>query len=316
MRKSIISAALAIALVLALSGCRPLVQTQPQTISVYATFYPIYALAEAVMRGIPDARLHCLVQPQDGCLRDYQLSDWDARLLASADGVISGGRGLESFEDTLFSWGEDGPAISAVLYNLELYNNGKKSGDAEQESHLAGENPHLYMSVDGARQIVESISAMLVAMDPEYGAQYAENAEAALRELQTLDDRAHTVMSPYAGRRVVLMNEALVYCAQDYRLEIADWIDRESGEGLYDEALRACIDRLNESDAKVVLIERQAPQRLVEALESAGFCVARLNIFSTGREGQGFDAYIQAQLENAEAIKNAFVRADSGEDLR
>ncbi len=316
MRKNIIPAVFAIVLVLALSGCRPLVQTPPQTISIYATFYPIYALTDAVMQGIPNARLHCLVQPQDGCLRDYRLSDWDARLLASADGVVSGGRGLESFEDTLFSWGEDGPVISAVLYNLELYNNGKKTSDAEQESHSAGENPHLYMSVDGAKSIVESISAMLVAMDPEYGAKYAENTDAALLELQALDDRTHEIMAPYADRQVILMNEALVYCAQDYRLEIADWIDRESGEGLYDEALSACIGRMNEAGAKVVLIERQAPQRLVEALESAGFRVARLNILSTGREGQGFDTYIQAQLENAEAIKNAFVRADSGEDLR
>ena len=238
------------------------------------------------------------------------------RLLTSADGVIMGGRGLESFEDTLFSWGEDGPAVSAVLYNLELYNNGERSGNLEQESHLKGENPHLYMSIDGAKQIVESISAMLVAMDPEYGAQYAENTEEAIRELQVLDDRAHEIMATCEGRRVVLMNEALVYCARDYGLAIAEWIDRESGEGLYDDALRTCIDRMNAADAEVVLMEKQAPQRLVEALEGAGFSVARLNILSTGREGQGFDAYIQAQFENAEAIKNAFAQADSREDVR
>ena len=58
LRRSIQAAVLAIALALTLSGCRPLVETQPQTISIYATFYPIYALAEAVMRDIPDAKLH------------------------------------------------------------------------------------------------------------------------------------------------------------------------------------------------------------------------------------------------------------------
>ena len=313
MRHRVAAAALMIALALVLAGCRPLVETQPQSISIYATFSPIYALADAVMRDIPEASLHCLVQPQDGCLRDYQLSDWDARLLASADGVLSGGRGLESFESTLFSWGEGGPAVSAVLYNLELYNSGEKKGDSEQESHLKGENPHLYMSVDGAKRIVESISAMLVSMDPQYGGQYAKNTEAALEELQALDDQTHEILAPYAGRRVILMNEALVYPAEDYGLEIADWIDRESGNGMYEDALRTCLDRLRDAEAGVILIERQAPQRLVEALEGAGFSVAKLDIFSTGREDDGFDAYVQAQLENAREIRDAFVRADGEE---
>ena len=124
MRRRLLAALTVLTFVL--SGCRPLVTDATKALSVYATFYPIYALTDAVMAGIPDAALHCLVQPQDGCLRNYQLSDWDISLLASgADAVILGGRGLESFESTLTGWGETGPAVSAVLYNQELYNAGQ-----------------------------------------------------------------------------------------------------------------------------------------------------------------------------------------------
>ena len=306
--------ALAAALIAALTGCSPLVQPQEQTAIVYATFYPIYALADAIIRDVPNIELHCLVQPQDGCLRAYQLSDWDARLLASADGVISGGRGLESFESELFSWGEDGPVVSAVLYNLELYNQGKTSAKGEQESHLQGENPHLYMSIDGAGQIAESISAMMVAMDPKYAANYAANTDAALVQLKEMAAQARGIVAAYSGQPVILMNEALVYTAGDYGLEIAEWIDRESAEGMADEELRRCLERLAACGAKVVLIEKQAPAQLIRALEEAGYSAAKLDVFTTGREGEGFEHYLQAQIDNARAISEAFERAANGEE--
>ncbi|MDO4866544.1 MAG: metal ABC transporter substrate-binding protein [Clostridia bacterium] len=305
-----------LALALCLAGCRPLVSDAPKVISVYATFYPIYTLTDAVIREVPDAELHCLVQPQDGCLRNYQLSDWDLYLLAAgADAVVMGGRGLESFESALFNWGDRGPAVSAVLYNLELYNQ-QDAANGEQESHLSGANPHLYMSLEGAAQIIDSLYATLLSLDPDYGELYAKNAEAARARLSALLEEQRTALAPLAGRRVILMNEALIYAAQDYGLTAADWIDRESGEGMGDREIEALLERLSDAEAKVVLIERQAPQALVEALEGAGFAVARLDVMSTHREGEGFDTYLEIQRANAQSILAAFDRADGleGED--
>ena len=309
------SAALALILAaLALTGCRPVVEDAPQRLSVYATFYPIYALTEAVLRDIPDAELHCLVQPQDGCLRNYQLSDWDAALLArGADAVMMGGRGLEGFESALFGWGDGGPAVCALLYNLELYADGTKA--AEGESHLKGPNPHLYMSMTGAQQMLDSTAAMMVSLDPGYAAQYSENAQSAKTELQAAFDAARELLSDCEGRRVILMNEALVYCARDFGLVIADQVDRESGDALTGEALEKLIERLKNDGADIVLIERQAPQALVEALESANLTVAKLDVMSTHTEGEGFDVYLQILSYNARAMREAFDRASAGKDI-
>ena len=300
-----------------LAGCGRIVENAPKSISIYATFYPVYALTDAVMRDVPDAELHCLAQPQDGCLRSYQLSDWDVALLASgADAVIAGGRGLESFESALFEWGDNGPAISALLYNLELYNqNGSSAVSGEEESHLAGPNPHLYMSIAGAKQMTESIYAMMLSLDPKYADLYVENAGKASEQLDALLAEMQAMLNPFGGERVILMNEALIYTAQDFDFEVADWIDRESGVGMYGEELSACIERLSVCEAKVVLIERQAPSALVEALESAGYAVARIDVMSTHREGEGFETYLEIQRSNASAIHEAFMRADSLEDI-
>ncbi len=300
----------------ALSGCHPLIVDETESLRVYATFYPIYALTEAVMRDVPDAQLRLLVQPQDGCLRAYRLSDWDARLLAlGADAVLMGGRGLESFEETLFGWGDAGPAMSAVLYNLELYNPGT-SPDGESHSHIKGPNPHLYMSLEGATRMIESIAATMQSLDPRYADQYVHNARSAEMRLEDALAQNRTALRDLNGRRVILMNEALIYVARDYGLEVAEWFDRESGEGLYDQSLSDCLARLSEAEASVVLIEKQAPRAFVEAIEAAGFFVARLDMLSTHREGEGFDTYIEIQNSNAQAIRAAFERATTGRALK
>ena len=312
LRRRIAIVALIFGIIAVLAGCHRLVEPENPSISVCASFWPVYALTDAVMADVPDATLGLMAQPQDGCLRDYAISDWDAAMLARADAVILGGRGLESFESALFSLGDSGPAVSAVLYNLELYRSDRPA-DGESESHLNGPNPHLYLSLDGAKQIVDSICATMQSLDPAYAQAYIQNAQRAAERLDRLlaDNRA--LLADFADRKVVLMNEALIYPALDYGLEVADWIDRESGTGLYDRELEQCLERLKAADARVILIERQAPQALTEALEAAGFAVARLDVFSAHRQGEGFDIYLERQSANAQAIYDAFTRADSME---
>lgn len=315
MRRAVAMALLLIILTSVLSGCQKLVQDEDGLISVYATFYPIYALTDAVMRNVPDAALHCLVQPQDDCLRAYQLSDWDVALLVrGADVVIAGGRGLESFESTLFGWGESGPAISAVLYNLELYNQDQVA-NGEAPSHLQGPNPHLYMSLEGAKQIVESISATMVSLDPVYSDRYIDNSQVAIEALDELLEASRAKLAAYAGRRVALMSETLVYMARDYNFEIVEWIERETGANYGDNELAGWLERLDKARPDVVLIERQAPQALREALEAAGYAVAAIDVLSTHAEGEGFDKYLEIQGENAQVLLDAFERANARKEM-
>ena len=82
---------------------------------------------------------------------------------------------------------------------------------------------------------------------------------------------------------------------------------------MYDNEINKCLDRLKATDCRVILIEKQAPQALTEALEGEGFSVARLDVLSAHRESEGFDAYVEAQSANARAILDAFARAESTE---
>ena len=295
----------------ALSGCNLHAATEeasPETeaLSIYATFYPIYGITALVADGVPELQINCLAQPMDGCLRSYSLSDWDLALLVrSADAVISGGRGLETFESTLYALGEDGPAIVSVLYNLELATV-KPANETGEESHWTDENPHIYMTIDGAIAIAERIAANLTVLDPEYADLYAENLEKAKNRLESLREEMHSTTGDLTGRKVIVMNEALVYAAREYGLDVELCYARESSESLYDRELEDCIELLRACDARVILMEKQAPEAFRRALEEAGFRVAALDVLSTRRASEGTEGYFEAQLENARALAAAF----------
>ena len=160
--------------------------------------------------------------------------------------------------------------------------------------------------------MVESISATLQTLDPRYAQRYVNNTQSAADRLDNLMAEMKDLLRPFAGSRVIIMNEALAYTARDYGFEIAEWIDRESGEALYDDALEDCLKRLEGSGARVALVEKQAPTAFVDAIEAAGFFVARLDILSTHSEGKGFDDYIQIQTGNARILFETFERAHAG----
>lgn len=302
------------AICICLSGCGAKTTTEipadTDALNVYASYYPIYALADLITDGIEDVNLHCLVQPQDGCLRAYQLSDWDLALLTgSADAVLTGGRGLENFENILYALGEDGPAVTTLLYNMDLKQLSAVNSSEETNSHWIGENPHIYMNVDAAAELCGRISAAMSLLDSEHEADYAANlqkAQAALAELKTeiAQELAHL-----QGEKVIVMNESLVYAEEAYGLSVDLCYERESGESIEGKDLENCLSALARSDARVILLEKQAPRQLCEALEAAGYSVARMDILSTRRADEGWEGYFEAQRANVQAIMEAFSKA-------
>ena len=86
--------------------------------------------------------------------------------------------------------------------------------------------------------------------------------------------------------------------------------DRESGETEHESDIALCLEALASMDAQVVLVEKQAPASLVSALEQAGYATACIDVLSFGRADMGATGYFEAQLENANAIGEAFARQE------
>ena len=97
--------------------------------------------------------------------------------------------------------------------------------------------------------------------------------------------------------------------------EVVEWIERETGANFGDNELAIWLERLDKARPDIVLIERQSPQALRESLEDAGYAVAVIDVLSTHAEGEGFDRYLEIQGENAQALSDAFRRADAGKEM-
>ena len=310
MKKRFLILFLTLVIAFSCSGCAPLMDADPETLSIYASFYPIYALTEMIVEGVPDLTLHCLVQPQDGCLRSYSLSDWDLYMLSyGAGAIVLGGSGLESFSDALRQSAEQTHIVVEALTGLELAENPEIEHD-ETLSHWEGDNPYLYLSVDGAMKILNNLSDALSVMDPRYAEKYEANLAAALTKMENLNAEIEAVRPLSHGKKAALLNEAMLYIAEDYEMEIAAVIPRKSGASLAQSELENCIEQLQSGDVEIVLIEKQAPQPLIAALESAGFQVAQIDTMSTRRENEGSDGFFEAQRENIQVVLNACNQED------
>ena len=296
---------LAIVFMVLLSGCSPIVEPDdiPEQFTIYATFFPVYALSELVLDGVPGIRLKQLIQPQDGCLRSYTLSDWDAYLMAEADAVIMNGSGLESFSGIYSQFEGEGPAfIDSTSSILPI----ATAGESEESSHLAGVNPWLFLSVDGAIQMTEAIAANMIMLDPDYEEIYLKNLDSAKKQLQALKDEIEQIMNGAdLTVPVALMHEGLIYTAEELGLNVAVRIEHESGAWMDENEMNQALSLIGEANAKVVLIEKQAPDSIIRVLEEAGIQTALLDTLSNGNEALGSEGYFDAMKNNAEAIANA-----------
>ncbi|MBQ8954837.1 MAG: zinc ABC transporter substrate-binding protein [Clostridia bacterium] len=296
---------LALLLVLAvplLAGCDLMAGAGPEDTRVMASFYPLYALALNLTKDVPALTLGCLVQPQTGCPRSYQLSDWDAALAAGQDALIIGGRGLESFESAL-KGAEGGPAVLTVLNGLTLYNSGEAASD--ESSHLAGDNPWLFLSVPGAMEMCISIAAGMAQLDEPYADIYMDNLAEYLTRLEDLADDMENAMARTDPRPVAVLHEGLGYLARQLGLDIVLEYPREPGSDPYGNDLEDLLAALEASGAEVALVERQAPGNLVKAIEAAGCAVVRLDTLMTHAADGDTAAYERAMLDNAKAVAAA-----------
>lgn len=295
---------LCILMALLLSGCSPIVEDIPQKTDIYTTFYPLCALTQWVAEGAENVEIHCLVQPQDDCLRLYELSDWDLYMLGySADAVIAAGNGLESFADKLHEMGEKILPVADVLLGIPMER--FPHVQSNEESHFYGDNPHVYMSLTGAGAIIDNVAGALSIFDADNANIYEENRLKAQNKLDAIYSRVRKQTDVCANIDAAVLHESLLYPAIECGLNISAVFERESGEMLYTSSLDECLSSLKSADVQVVLLENQAPKALVDVLISEGYVVVQLDVLSTHRDIDGIVGYINAITNNAQLIIDA-----------
>lgn len=189
---------------------------------------PVQALVAQVMGDLGAPEI-LLAQGSDA--HSYQLKPSQARALQEADLVVWVGPELTPWLDRAIAGAAPKGARLALLdapgTHLQPFGAGDEAHEGEEDHASddghdhAGFDPHAWLNPGNAALWLSLIAAELAAADPEHGATYAANAEAAKAEIAALDTRLTATLAPVAQRPFVVMHDAYGYFAAHYGLQVA-----------------------------------------------------------------------------------------------
>ena len=262
-----------------------------QSLRVVTSFYPVYVAVLNVTAGIPGVEVSNLASPHVGCLHDYQLTAGDVRRLADADLLLVNGAGMEPF---LGKVAQQSPGVRVV---------GVSEGIA-----LLDDNPHVWVSLEGARRQTENIAAALAAAAPDRADAFRANASAYNASLSALEEKMRAALAPYAGTPIVTFHEAFPYFARDFDLDLAGEIEREPGAEPSARELADTVKLVRERKVKALFAEPQFPDQSAQVVaRETGVRVYSLDPAVTGptdpEEARG--AYLRAMEKNLEVLQEA-----------
>lgn len=262
-----------------------------QSLRVVTSFYPVYIAALNVTAGVPGVEVSNLASPHIGCLHDYQLTAGDVRRLADADILLVNGAGMEPF---LGKVAQQSPKVRVV--------------EVSEGIPLLEGNPHVWVSLEGARRQTDNIAAALAAADPDRADAFRANAAAYNAALTALEEKMRTALAPYAGTPIVTFHEAFPYFARDFGLDLAGVIEREPGAEPSARELADTVKLVRARQVKALFAEPQFPDQSAQVVaRETGVRVYSLDPVVTGPSDPAAarGAYLQAMEKNLEVLQEA-----------
>jgi len=155
-----------------------------------------------------------------------------------------------------------------------------------QEAAAAGAtlrdtDPHLWLSVDNAREYVRIIRDALTETDPEGAAKYEQNYQGYLTRLDELDEYVQDKLStlPPERRKLVTTHDAFGYMADYMGLEVAAVASVSPGQESIASDIAELLETIEEADIGAVFEEPQlgaASSVLQQAADDTGVEVCTL----------------------------------------
>jgi zinc/manganese transport system substrate-binding protein/manganese/iron transport system substrate-binding protein len=229
---------------------------------------------------------------------DYEPKPEDARKLAEADLIVSGGVGLDDFLNGLVDAAGEASVPRLVL------------GDGIPVITVDGEpNPHFWLDptlvVD---HYLPAISAKLTELDGPGGAAYTANAATYAGRLQELDaaSKARIETIPVANRKLVTAHDAFPYFAEHYGFEMIGVIIANVGQEPTAAELAALVETVKASGTKAIFSEAQFSPDLSETLaEEAGVTQVVTTLYNDTVGPPPVDTYVTMMEWNVEQIVQA-----------
>lgn len=202
---------------------------------ILTSFPPLYCFASNVAGE--EAAVRCLLTAIGP--HEYQATSGDVRKLLGADFFFVNGLTLdETFSSRLKDAAGNprlryvvlGEAVTDRLKCTHDHDHDHAHGPGQHHHHHHGEfDPHIWLGIPEAIQMVQRIRDELTQADPAQAARYEHNAAAYIERLRQLHEEGRAAFKDKKNRRLITFHESLGYFARAFGLEIVDSIQATPG---------------------------------------------------------------------------------------
>lgn len=196
-------------------------------LNVVASFYPMQFLAEEI--GGSHVSVTTLTKPGTEP-HDLELSPRQTGGLSEADYILFLKGVQPAVDDAVAQAGVENTVDAAELTTLE--NHGSEVGhdhgheeagheegeEAGHEDEEAGLDPHVWLDPVKYAEVAKGVGKSLEKADPDHAADYRENTDALVTELNALDTAYETGLKNTATRTFITTHSAFGYLAERYGL--------------------------------------------------------------------------------------------------
>jgi len=171
-------------------------------------------------------------------------------------------------------------------------------------------NPHIWLSVRNAIQLVEKMVEIFSSMDEENRAYYRKNQVIYVDQLNQLDDKIKGLFDTVETRKFIQWHPAWDYFAEDYDLEIVGTIESGHGDEPSIKEFKMLIEKAIQEHVKIVVIGLNLESTAAEALEKE-INGKRLRLDTIGNPSvEVKSSYLKMMYTNAKLLAETLKRAD------
>ena len=283
-------------------------------LNIVTTFYPMYHFTEMIV-GENGNVTTLLKAGQD--THSYEPTPKDMAAIAEADVFVYSSEYMETWVPAVLETLSDSDVeIIDASAGIAFYeeegqaDEGEEHHDDEEHHEDDGHNhavdPHVWLDPVYAKQMVETISSTIQAVDPENNAVYQENTAVYVKELETLDEEFQAAFQNAENRIFVVQHAAFGYLARRYELNEVSISALTSNQEVSPAKLAEIGNFINENQVQIIYYQDSGNNDLATTLaKETGIELSVLSAIegiTKSDQEAGID-YLTIMRKNLEALK-------------
>ena len=311
MKKHILPALLAAALLFSLSGCGGSAPAKQEDgrLRILATTYPVYLFTTAVTDGVEGVEVTRLITEEVSCLHDYTLSVSDMKAIEAADVIVMNGAGLEDFMADALATSK--AAVIDCSEGIDLLPARGHEGHDHGEEEGNHYDPHYWLSPDNAMQAMQTITARLHEILPDQKNSFQANLDTALAlvggnaSVCALATAHSSLSSVCTHLEFITFHDGFQYFAEAFGLDLLKAIEEEEGAEASAAEIKEIVSLIVEHRIPAIFTEVNGSDSTAKAIaRETGVAVYPLDLIMSG-DGSGIRPYVDAMRANLQTIAEA-----------